>query len=120
MKNILAKIKSKLSNTVIINGVSYSGTNIQICGQGNVQINGKHVIQCDDKIINITIQGDCEAVETVSGDIIIHGNVAETVESVSGDIKVEGVVSGNVETTSGDVACKSIKGSVKTVSGDIN
>jgi len=119
LKNLIAKFATKSGATVSIDGVTYSGNNIQIFGDGNIQIDGDIVGRSENKQVNIHVTGDCSSIETASGNIGIGGNVHNNVESVSGDITIHGNVHGNVESVSGDVNCKSIVGKVTTVSGDI-
>ena len=52
---------------------------------------------------NLYIEGNCNRVKTVSGDVEIGGDVDGDVESVSGDISVSGSVSGDVKTVSGNI-----------------
>ena len=133
-KNIFATITGSKSGSITINGKSYSGTNVQINGN-SIIIDG--IVQGEDssKIINISIEGNVDAVSTTSGkiyvagnaqritatsgDININNNVSGDVMTTSGDVTIAGSVSGNIKTTSGDVDCGNIGGSVSTVSGDI-
>lgn len=120
--------------TFKINGKSIQGSNIVIIN-GKVIVDGKGV-QSDDKIINITIEGNVEKmdvdvcntisvkgevndVQTKSGDIEVHGNVKGSVSSMSGDVEIGGDVGGNASSTSGDIICKNVSGNVSTMSGDI-
>lgn len=127
MKNIITKIKGIFSS-VIINGQDFSSnvaggriTQMNICGKGNVQINGDIVGNFATSSVMVVVQlvGDAESIETISGDVDISGNVGKGVSSTSGDVTVLGSVGGDVETISGDVSAKSIAGRCSTVSGDI-
>lgn len=109
----------KVKGKVVINGVEYSGSNININSSGSVTIDGSIVSTVSDKVINIVVQGDCDSVDTSSGDIKVWGNVNGNVNASSGDIDVEGDVKGNVNTSSGDVHADKIYGRTSTISGDI-
>lgn len=121
---------------IIINGSSYSGSDVRI-ENSKVFINGNLVKGGEnDKTINIRIEGnvdrfnvdycsnivvegDVKSLNTTSGDVIAN-NVTGDLKTTSGDVKIKGNIGGSVTTVSGDVEAKSISGNVKTVSGDIN
>lgn len=105
-----------------------------IIKNGKVWIDGKE-IDTTDKVINVnitgnvdkididycnqlTVTGNCNSVNTVSGNVKIEGDVAKNVETTSGDVRTRDI-GGNVKTVSGDVVASKINGSVNTVSGDI-
>lgn len=102
---------------IFVNSKSYSGINVSI-QNGRVFIDGQ-LIHCDDKIINITVQGDIERLDVdACNDINVTGDVGE-INTKSGDVQVSGSVTGSVRATSGDIKCGSVGGSVTTKSGDI-
>lgn len=68
---------------------------------------------CDD---SITIYGDVKTLKTNSGQIKVQGN-CNMVNTTSGDVECSSAV--NVSTVSGDVTCGRVEGNVGTVSGDI-
>lgn len=111
INRILAKIGIKADSNIIVNGKCYTGSKVKViiddaevyCGPG----------------VNITIEGNADNVETVSGDVTVNSNVLGNVRTTSGDVDVKGDVYLYVQTVSGDVEAKSIIGNVKTVSGDI-
>ena len=111
-----AAIKGIKGNSVAVNGNIYSGSNIQIIN-GKVLVDGKEV-ECPDKKISISINGNVDSVCTASGDVTITGNVGNA-STTSGDIEIEGNVSGNVSAVSGDISVLDVQGNVSTVSGDI-
>lgn len=125
--------KKITGNMININGKQYSGNSITI-RNGQVIIDGKNV-SSDDKVINISIdgnvnsvdvdycsslsvKGDVKTVTTSSGDVKVDGN-AGSIKTSSGDVDVSGNVSGDVSTVSGDVECGHVTGKVSTISGDI-
>jgi len=122
---------------VIVNNKSYVGNCISITNS-RIVVNGVDVTPENDKVINITVDGDCENIEadactkievkgsvtkggirTMSGDIDVAGNVDGNITTQSGDVESGGDVTGSVSTMSGDVKCGDIGGSVSTLSGDI-
>lgn len=107
-----------MTNTVTINGVSFSaGRNISI-SNGRVIIDGKDVTP-DGKEIRIEVQGNIESLSVDACNVIeVSGNIGDA-STQSGDIKC-GDVLGSVNTMSGDVRCGSVGGNVKTMSGDIS
>lgn len=110
------KIVTK-GSSVSINGVPYSGHNVSIYGD-KIVIDGKEVDSITSKTITVTVNGDCESVETASGDISVEGSVHGGVETVSGDIKC-GDIMGQASTVSGDISCRVLNGNASTLSGDI-
>ena len=119
---ILNILRGKGNGTVSVNGQTYSGNNVSIINN-RVWIDG--VEQTDNTlpstgIIQVTVNGDVEKVETLSGDITVTGNTG-AVSTSSGDVEIEGSAQGSVTTMSGDVRVRgSIGGSVSTMSGDIS
>lgn len=108
-----------MSSTILINGKSFTGKNIQIINN-NVTIDGK-TVTTDDKVIIIRVMGDLESLQCDNAnEIIIEGNVLKDVKTTNGDVNIEDGVGGNVTTTNGDVFCGYISGNVQTKNGDIN
>ena len=103
--------------SISINKMNLTGKSVKI-------INGKIIIdgvehKSDDKIINITIDGDIDNFNIDScNDIKITGNVKGNVNSGIGDVKC-GDVTGDVTSSTGDVSCGNIQGNVKTSTGDV-
>lgn len=111
-------------NTCYVNGKKYQfPDNASVCIEnGNVKVNGKLFVdgkEFEEKVINITIEGNVEKLESGSADTTINGNCGG-IKCGSGDIVIKGDVSGDVSTGSGDVECCNISGSVRTGSGDVN
>ena len=103
---------------VTINGKSYTGNTISISGDGDVIIDG---VKKDTPLvgkIDVVVNGDINTLDHKSGNI--QANNVNSVKTISGDVVVNGQVGGDVTTVSGDVACGDVSGNVKTVSGDIN
>lgn len=106
--------------TVMINGVSYAGNNISVVGN-KVIIDGKEQTGStgDDKIVNITVNGDIHELKVGNAaDVIVTGN-CEIVSVQNGNVAITGYVGGDVNNVNGDIRCGSVHGSVKTVNGDI-
>ena len=115
-----AKIRVKSGSTCVVNGVEVSDQNITVEGN-QVFVDGKPVEVEQQKQITITINGDCDYVETTSGDVTVSG-VAGSVKTMSGDVDVVGSsgIKGSVKTMSGNVSANgTIGGNVSTMSGDI-
>jgi len=104
-------------NTVIINGVTYTGHGSITVVNGRVTIDGKDVTP-DAKEVHIEVNGNVESLSVDACRAInVAGNVGD-LSTQSGDVKC-GDVAGSVQTMSGDVRCGAVRGSVKTMSGDI-
>lgn len=106
------------NNSITINGKTYTGSNI-IISDGEVFIDGvkqEDSVNPEDKIINITVEGNVETVKSVSGDITVHGS-AKFVQTTSGDIDIDSSVE-YARTVSGDITAKSIT-HASSVSGNI-
>jgi len=130
-------VKRQSKTTITVNGRVYQATGSVCINNGNVLVNGKKITSNEDeKVINITIQGDIDSLDidfcseikidgavgslkTTSGDVYVSGGVKKGIKTSSGDVEVEGNVGEDVETSSGDVRAKKIDGKVKTMSGDI-
>ena len=105
--------------TVEINGVSYSGRNIQVTN-GRVIIDGKEQSGAAlSQPITINVAGNCGGIECGSGNITIKGSVGGDIRAGSADVCC-GDVAGNVLTGSGDVECGDVRGNIQTGSGDVN
>ncbi|MBI2064524.1 MAG: hypothetical protein HYT62_00525 [Candidatus Yanofskybacteria bacterium] len=106
--------------------ISVNGVTISASGQGvvirdgKVIVDGKDVTPVDAKEISITVNGNVNKVEAdACREIYVTGEVGN-VKTLSGDVIVTGNVKGSVQTMSGDVACGgSVAGSVSTMSGDV-
>ena len=101
------------NNTVLINGKTYKGP-IRI--ENNRIIFNNTTSTIDDRIINITVNGNVDSIETVTGNVDIAGSVNQA-QTVSGDIKTSGNII-NANTMSGDITGKDI-GSATNMSGNI-
>ena len=110
---------------ITVNGKVYNIP--KTAGQGSLVINGDGVFvngkpladfsKLEAKEISVTITGDVHKVENCDT-VQVNGNVHE-VESVSGDVQVHGVIHGDVETISGHIKAGTINGDCQTVSGNI-
>ena len=99
--------------TVTINGRTYKGP-IRIENDKIISNNATSTI--DDKIINITVNGNVDFIETATGDVAVTGNVTQ-VQTASGDITISGDTT-NATAMSGDITAKKI-GSATSMSGDV-
>ena len=117
MENLIKSIMAIFK----IGSSKYEGRTINIDGDGEVYIDGKLVhIGKEQRVVNISVEGDVENVSGAFGSIEIAGN-AGRVTSASGDVDVAGDVKGDVQSASGDIdAGGNITGSVKTASGDVD
>lgn len=106
-----------------INGLVVEGSNMEIVGN-KVFVDGREVDFGPKESlarIEIHISGDCQIVQSQSGDVTVSGSVDGDVSSQSGNISIHNVVQGDVKTMSGDVTVSgSIGGKVSTMSGDIS
>lgn len=108
---------------VTIDGVSYSGNNITINGNGEVLVDGVFQETIESKNITVYVNSrSCGDITTSSGNIKIEsGCVVGDIKTVSGDVTCHSNVDGIVSTVSGDVTTfGNIHGNVKTVSGNIS
>jgi len=107
------------SGTIIIgNGQRYKGNNI-VMTNGRVVIDGVDVT--GDKgmtvhIDHIIFEGNVEKIDVASSNVIVHGSTNK-IKTLSGNVTCTDVL--DVTTMSGNVKAKTIKGNVKTTSGDI-
>lgn len=120
--NNLNRAIIKGNSKITINGKTYQGSSVNITNN-KVIIDGEEVDDVSkEPVVYIDVYPDkgskVENVNTVSGDITIHGN-ATSIKTTSGDVLVNGNISGNINTVSGDVKADNIDGNINTVSGDI-
>jgi DUF4097 and DUF4098 domain-containing protein YvlB len=52
---------------------------------------------------SVTVQGDCDSVNTMSGDVSVAGDIKGSAKTMSGNIDVDGSIEGSVKTMSGDI-----------------
>ncbi|WP_407305814.1 hypothetical protein [Acinetobacter sp.] len=103
--------------TVNINGAYISGSNIFIRGN-KIMVDGQDHTP-DAKIINIEVHGNIQALNVDACEkVTVHGS-AGSVITISGDVVIGGNVTGGVRTVSGDVNCGDVHGDIDTVSGDV-
>ncbi len=114
----LIELAFKYMSTIKINNSTYSGNNITII-KNRVYVDDILVDTQQDRIINITVEGDIETIKSGAGDITIKGNVKNSVETGAGNIDIGGDVGGNVSSGAGNIKCNNITGNVKTGVGDI-
>lgn len=105
----------------VVNGKVISGSVITI-ENGRMLVDGKPFedwSESDEKVINITINGNVDTLDVVSCSSITISGDAKKVKTGSGDVSVKGSVSGDVHTGSGNVECKDVEGDVSTGSGNV-
>lgn len=83
---------------------------------GNKIISNNATSAINDKIINITVNGSADFIETATGAVAVTGNVTQ-IQTASGNITISGDVT-NATTMSGDISAKKI-GSATSMSGDV-
>lgn len=104
-------------SSININNKTYTGKNISING-GIITVDGVNVTP-EQKQISIVVEGNIQKLSVdVCDEVTVNGAVAD-VQTMSGDIVIKGDVSGDVSTMSGDVDCGAITGSVTTMSGNV-
>lgn len=108
----------KSSNTIIINGKTYSGNTVSM-KDSKIYIDGTEQYK-DEKVINITVNGNVDELNlNPCSNVVINGNVLGNVETISGNIECRDIYK-NAETVSGNIKVEgNVLGSVSSVSGDI-
>ena len=116
----MGSIRNAVINGKVIRNIT--GSVITFTG-GKMIVDGKPIEDwndSDEKVINITIEGDVDVLEaSCCTTITVKGN-ANKVKTGSGDVCVEGLVKGSVQTGSGDVRCGDVGEDVSTGSGDVH
>ena len=105
-----------------INGMSFSGNNIQITNN-KIYVDGKLLdgTQLEDaKIFNIVVDGPLSKLDVDNAESIEIKGDAGTVKTTNGNVKVSGSINGDVKTVNGNVSAINIEGKVSTVNGNIN
>ena len=117
----IQNISGNGNNSIQINGKTFSGNSVSIIN-GEVIIDGKkqtNLSDFEEKIINVTINGNVESVSTSNGDITISGVVKNNVKNVNGSIDIGGDVSSSITSTNGNVTCNNVSGDIDTTNGNI-
>lgn len=116
--------KSSFTKTTV-NGrtITLTGRNVVI-NDGELWVDGVKVeddTDDDRKVVyrDVIVEGNCDSVQTDSGNVSVRVD-SGSINTLSGDVTVHGDVDGNVKTMSGDVECGSVSGSVGTMSGDVS
>lgn len=100
-----------------INGKNYTGKSIMIANN-NIIIDGKDCTP-DSTEINLTINGNVNEIHVdVCNKIQIKGDCGN-VKTKSGSIEINGAVKGSVKTMSGNINCADVSGNASTMSGKI-
>ncbi len=108
--------------------ITINGRTIRI-PSGDIVINGNSIIVNGEQInaeelqaraVNITIPGTKAMVQSINGceSVTVHGKVMD-IDSVNGDVKVHGTVHGRVETINGNIRAERFEGDCRTVNGNI-
>lgn len=116
MKKLFEALIKVGSSSITIDGKTFTGRNIKIIND-KVIVDG---VEQEDSLVgpvSVTVNGDAERIETVSGSVEVSGSCS-AVKTMSGDVRC-GDVKGDVGTMSGDVTCGSVSGQIKTMSGDV-
>ena len=101
-----------------INNKNFTGRTVTITN-GKVIVDGKDVTPENEKEINIVVDGNIDELNVDACEkVAVNGDVRK-LKTMSGDVLISGNVSGNVKTMSGDVRCESVDGDIETLSGDI-
>lgn len=109
-------------NTVVINGKTMRVNGTVSIINGKVLCNGKPIEDLesiDEKVINISINGDVEKIDVDACDRIEVTGKVNYIKTMRGDIEVHGDVTGDVKTMSGDIDCGNVGGNASTMSGDV-
>lgn len=115
----------KNGKTITIGGSVIARKNIgtMVINDGKIIVDGKPLSELEneveEKVINITIQGDVERLEVDYCDkLTVTGN-AKRVKSNSGDIEIHGNVEGDVHANMGQITCGNVEGDCHVNMGNI-
>ena len=120
----MSVVINKNGRTMIIHGDYVRGQKINsmVINGGKITIDGKPLSELDredDKIINITIEGDVERLEIdTCTNIHVKGD-AKRIKTNMGDIEIHGNVDGDVHTNMGSITCGKVSGDCHTNMGSI-
>ena len=103
---------------IIINGKSYSGSNLTI-SNNKVIIDGVVVGDDDSKIINIKVEGNINSLIVDNCNKLEIVGDCHNVSSKNGNISIKGNVENNVENKNGNIVAKNIAGNATTKNGNI-
>jgi hypothetical protein len=104
-----------------INGMSFSGQNIQITNN-RIYIDGKLIEDqeaVESKIIHIMVDGNVSKLEVDNAESVTVTGDAGSVKTVNGNVRVGASIQGDVKTVNGNVTADVIEGGVSTVNGNI-
>ena len=120
-------IINKNGRTIVVNGKANVGTTIISGGTvtidgGKITVDGKPLSELDvedEKVINITIQGDIERLEVdYCQKIEVTGNV-KRIKANNGDVSIGGDVQGDVHANMGTITCGNVEGDCHANMGNI-
>lgn len=91
---------------------------------GKTYVDGKPIeelnaINTDEKVINITIEGNVERLEVDYCTSIKVTGDAKRIKTNNGDIEIGGDVAGDVHTNMGSITCGNVEGDCHTNMGSI-
>ena len=96
------------------------GGSIQIVN-GTILANGRELeeVNTDEKVINITIEGEVERLEVdYCNEITVNGAV-KRVQTHCGNVNIKGDVSGDVHANCGSITCGNVEGDCHANMGSI-
>lgn len=117
----------KNGRTITIGGSVIARQNIgtMVISGGKITVDGKDIneldaVDPDEKVINITIQGDVDHLDVdYCNKLEVTGNVRR-VKATQGDIEIHGSVSGDVHANMGNINCGDVEGDCHANMGSIN
>jgi hypothetical protein len=102
-----------------INGKTYKGNNISM-NNGKILIDGKAVEgHEDEKVINVTVNGNINSLAIDDCEEIKITGECGAVTSKNGNIVVKGNVTGDAISKNGNIVCSNVGGSAETKNGNI-
>lgn len=108
-------IQNSNNHTIIVNGKTYSGSNVEING-GNLIIDNNIKDKEIYGAITITVNGDVQTIETITGDV--KANNVYHIEAQNGSVHCQGAF--DVTAINGDVYADNIYGNASTTNGNIS
>lgn len=121
----MSVVINKNGRTIIVNGdfVRRKTINTMVINGGKILVDGKPLSELDredERVINITIEGDVERLEIDSCTKVEVQGDAHRIKTSCGDIEIHGDVDGDVHTNMGSITCGDVSGDCHTNMGSIN
>ena len=122
----MSVVINKNGRTIVVNGdfIRRQTIGTMVINEGKITVDGKPLTELDkredEKVINITIEGNVDRLEIDSCTKVEVQGDARRIKTSMGDIEIHGDVEGDVHTNIGSITCGYVSGDCHTNMGSIS